>query len=40
VLALALALVAIGAALGLWAALCGAALGVVGIAMLAMERSA
>jgi hypothetical protein len=39
VLALALALVAIGAALGLWAALCGAALGVVGIAMLAMERS-
>jgi hypothetical protein len=40
VVALALALVAIGAALGLWAALCGAALGVVGLAMLAMERSA
>jgi glucan phosphoethanolaminetransferase (alkaline phosphatase superfamily) len=40
VLALALAFVAIGAALGAWAALCGAALAVVGVAMLAMERSA
>ena len=40
VLALALAFVAVGAALGPWAALCGAALGVVGLAMLAMERSA
>jgi hypothetical protein len=40
VLALALAFVALGAALGAWAALCGAALGVVGVALLAMERSA
>ena len=40
VLALALAVVAVGAALGPWAALCGTALGVVGLAMLAMERSA
>jgi hypothetical protein len=39
-LALALALVALGAALGPWAALCGAALGVVGIAMLVTEGSA
>ncbi len=40
VLALALAFVALGAGLGLWAALCGAALGVVGVVMLVMERSA
>jgi len=40
VLALALAFLAVGAALGPWAALCGAALGVVGVAMLVMERSA
>jgi hypothetical protein len=40
VLALALAFVAVGAALGPWAALCGAALGVVGVVMLVTERSA
>jgi hypothetical protein len=40
VLALALALVAMGAALGAWAALCGAAVGVVGLVMLVRERSA
>jgi hypothetical protein len=40
VLALALALVAIGAALGPWAALCGAPLAVLGLVMLATERSA
>jgi uncharacterized membrane protein YhaH (DUF805 family) len=40
VLALAIAFVAVGAALGPWAALCGAALGVVGVAMLVTERSA
>jgi hypothetical protein len=40
VLALAVAFLAVGAAVGPWAALCGAALGVVGVAMLAMERSA
>ena len=40
VLALAVAFLALGAGLGLWAALCGAALGVVGVVMLVMERSA
>jgi hypothetical protein len=40
VLALAIAFVAVGAALGPWAALCGAALGVVGVVMLVTERSA
>jgi hypothetical protein len=40
VLALALALVAMGAALGAWAVLCGAAVGVVGLVMLVRERSA
>jgi hypothetical protein len=40
VLALAIAFVAVGAALGPWAALCGAALGVVGVVMLITERSA
>jgi hypothetical protein len=40
VLALAVAFLALGAGLGLWAALCGAALGVVGVVMLMMERSA
>jgi hypothetical protein len=40
VLALAVAFLALGAGLGLWAALCGAALGVVGIVMLVTERSA
>jgi hypothetical protein len=40
VLALGLAFVAVGAALGPWAALCGAALGVVGLVMLVTERSA
>jgi hypothetical protein len=39
-LALALAFVALGAALGLWAALTGAAIGVVAVVMLVMERSA
>jgi hypothetical protein len=39
VLALAVAFLALGAGLGLWAALCGAALGVVGVVMLVMERS-
>jgi hypothetical protein len=41
VLALGLAFVALGAALGVWAALCGAALCVVGLVMLLVtERSA
>ena len=40
VLALAVAFLALGAGLGLWAVLCGAALGVVGVVMLVMERSA
>jgi hypothetical protein len=40
VLAIAIAFVAVGAALGPWAALCGAALGVVGVVMLITERSA
>jgi hypothetical protein len=39
-LALALALLALGAAVGVWAALCGAAVGVVALVLLAMERSA
>jgi hypothetical protein len=39
-LALALALFALGAAVGIWAALCGAAVGVVAVVLLAMERSA
>jgi hypothetical protein len=39
-LALALALLALGAAVGIWAALCGAAVGVVALVLLAMERSA
>jgi hypothetical protein len=40
VLALAVAFLALGAGLGLWAALCGAALGVVGVVLLVTERSA
>jgi hypothetical protein len=40
VIALAVAFVALGAGLGLWAALTGAALGVVGVVMLVTERSA
>jgi FtsH-binding integral membrane protein len=40
VLALALAFVALGAGLGLWAALIGAVLGVVGVVMLVTERAA
>jgi hypothetical protein len=40
VLALGVAFVALGAGLGLWAALTGAALGVVGVVMLVTERSA
>jgi hypothetical protein len=40
VVALGLAFLALGAGLGLWAALTGAALGVVGIVMLVTERSA
>jgi hypothetical protein len=39
-LALALALVALGAGVGLWAVLCGAAVGVVAVVLLVMERSA
>ena len=38
--ALALALVALGAGVGLWAVLCGAAVGVVAIVLLVVERSA
>jgi hypothetical protein len=38
--ALALALVALGAGLGPWAVLCGAAVGVVAIVLLVLERSA
>jgi hypothetical protein len=40
VLALGMAFLALGAGLGLWAALCGAALGVVGVVLLVTERSA
>ena len=40
VLALAVAFLVLGAALGLWAALTGAALAVVGLALLWTERSA
>jgi hypothetical protein len=40
VLALGVAFIALGAGLGLWAALTGAALGVVGVVMLVTERSA
>jgi hypothetical protein len=40
VLALAVAFLALGAGLGLWAALCGAAFGVVGVVLLVTERSA
>ena len=39
-LALGLALVAVGAGLGLWAVLAGAAVGVVAAVMLVLERSA
>jgi hypothetical protein len=38
--ALALALVALGAGVGVWAVLCGAAVGVVAIVVLVVERSA
>jgi hypothetical protein len=38
--ALALALVALGAGVGLWAVLCGAAVGVVAIVLLVVERAA
>jgi hypothetical protein len=40
VLALGLAFLALGAGLGLWAALTGAVLGVVGLVLLVTERSA
>jgi hypothetical protein len=40
VIALGVAFVALGAGLGLWAALTGAALGVIGVVMLVTERSA
>jgi hypothetical protein len=40
VFALGVAFVALGAGLGLWAALTGAALGLVGVVMLVTERSA
>lgn len=39
-LALAVALALLGAGVGLWALLCGAAVGVVAVVLLVMERSA